>query len=127
MADERSYEGVGVCRACDSTVRSNLFGPRIEGDLCLNCGKPVYELLREPTEVRWHVVAYDSSLADPEDRVWTVSPDPRETGWETDCGCEGYGLTKADAELLANAANEIDRLREIEEAYENAKSAAYDC
>lgn len=33
--------------------------------------------------------------------IWTLSQDLNECGWETDCGCPGYGLTKADAELIA--------------------------
>jgi hypothetical protein len=41
-----------------------------------------------------------------------LSRDPNTTGWNTDSGHPGYGLTKADAEELANAANEIERLRE---------------
>lgn len=62
---------------------------------------------------KWHVVV-DKYCTDPEpeDHVWTVSRDPNETGWTTDSGCNGYGLPKADAEELANSANEIERLRE---------------
>jgi hypothetical protein len=33
--------------------------------------------------------------------IWTLSQDPLVCGWETDAGCSGYGLTKADAELIA--------------------------
>jgi hypothetical protein len=40
-----------------------------------------------------YVVAYQSD-DDPLDTVWTVSDDPEACGWETDGGCEGYGLTK---------------------------------
>ena len=61
----------------------------------------------------WYVVVNEHCCdPQPHERVWTVSRDPDETGWETDCGYNGYGLTKADAEELANAANEIERLRE---------------
>jgi hypothetical protein len=43
-----------------------------------------------------------------EEEVWTVS---RSTtpGWDTDSGCGGYGLTKAEAQFLADAANEKEK------------------
>lgn len=37
--------------------------------------------------------------------IWTVSRSPTETGWNTDSGYGGYGLTLADAQFLADAAN----------------------
>ena len=43
--------------------------------------------------------------------VWTVSTDQKQTGWCTDSGCPGYGLTRADAEFLAHAANEAERFQ----------------
>jgi len=57
---------------------------------------------------RWYVVrdedcSYD--IDDPKPEVWTLSLDPKEPGWDTDSGYPGYGLTKALAEELANAAN----------------------
>jgi hypothetical protein len=56
---------------------------------------------------RWYAVCEDYLTEVRRDKkVWTVSRDPLETGWETDGGCDGYGLTKADAEFLAAAANE---------------------
>jgi hypothetical protein len=56
----------------------------------------------------WFVVA-DEYCGDPspEELVWTVSKNPKITGWNTDSGYPGYGLTKADAEELAFAANLI--------------------
>ena len=68
---------------------------------------------------KWHVVC-DFETRDPwkeeepphaDDPIWTISRDPKETGWENDSDCTGYGLKKADAEELANAANERDALR----------------
>ena len=61
---------------------------------------------------KWYVVI-DKNCTDPhpEEHVWTVSRDPDETGWCTDSGFQGYGLQMADAEELANAANDIERLR----------------
>ena len=57
----------------------------------------------------WYVVIdRDASYTGPDDRVWTVSKDPNKPGWETDCGYQGYGLTKADAEFLVSAANILD-------------------
>jgi hypothetical protein len=54
----------------------------------------------------WYVVAdKDSSDMDKERTIWTLSQNPTETGWATDMGCTGYGLTHAKAEALAKAAN----------------------
>ena len=62
---------------------------------------------------KWYVTIdkHSSHIAEPDECVWTISRDPGCTGWNTDSGHFGYGLTKADAEELANAANEIERLR----------------
>ena len=65
------------------------------------------------TKVRWHVVA-DYDDADPMDYVWTVSMDPKREGWRTDGGHCGYGLTRADAEELASAANYVAGLKPSE-------------
>lgn len=61
---------------------------------------------------RWYVVC--SALAtspEPEDRIWTLSHDPKHTGWNTDHGTPGYGLTKTQAQELADAANEQEEGR----------------
>lgn len=65
---------------------------------------------------KWYVTIdkQSSYIDDLGECVWTVSRDPNATGWCTDSGHPGYGLTRADAEELANAANEIDRLRAAE-------------
>ncbi len=61
---------------------------------------------------KWYVVcdryARDLDEDDPPEgrRIWTLSRDPNVPGWNTDSGCSGYGLLKADAEWLAAAANE---------------------
>ena len=61
---------------------------------------------------KWYVTVNKNSdhADDPDVRVWTVSRDPDDTGWETDGGFPGYGLTKHDAEELANAANRVEKL-----------------
>jgi len=64
----------------------------------------------------WYVVngrCWDADdIRDPFDTNWTVSTNPTEPGWNTDGGHPGYGLTRADAEFLAAAANEkIERER----------------
>lgn len=52
-----------------------------------------------------HVVSeHWSDPQDPEETTWTVSQD-QNCGWSTDCGCPGYGLTKADAQLIADRWN----------------------
>lgn len=62
--------------------------------------------------IKWYVTIdkHSNHIDDPEARAWTVSRDPDETGWETDSGFVGYGLTKHDAEELANAANRVEKL-----------------
>ena len=57
----------------------------------------------------------DGLTTDPDDHdyeAWTVSRDPKETGWTTDSGCSGYGLLKEEAEFLALAANEHELLKQ---------------
>jgi hypothetical protein len=63
----------------------------------------------------WYVVhplvgceneAWAAGAFDPTKRNWTVSRDPNEAGWTTDDGVDGYGLSKKDAQFLADAANE---------------------
>lgn len=61
---------------------------------------------------KWYAVYARSGDPDPDTDIWTVSKDPTECGWETDCGQPGYGLSRTDAEFLAAAANEkIERER----------------
>ena len=60
------------------------------------------------TGLEWYVVrdpscSYD--IDDPDEQVWTLSRNPSRTGWNTDSGYNGYGLTYADARMLADAAN----------------------
>ena len=63
---------------------------------------------------KWYVVVDENcSYPEPHEHVWTVSRDPNETGWNTDSGFNGYGLTKADAaEAAMVLAEENKRLRE---------------
>ena len=66
---------------------------------------------------KWYVtVDKYCSYPDENSAVWTLSRDPDDTGWETDSGCSGYGMMKADAEELANAA---DRIEQLEAALRN--------
>ena len=55
---------------------------------------------------RWYVVCSEYAV-DPQkrERIWTVSRKKNVEGWETDAGCPRYGLTYAQAEELAAAAN----------------------
>lgn len=65
----------------------------------------------------WYVVCH--RLAEdpqPDDEIWTLSRDPDQPGWNTDCGFPGYGLTKADAQELAEAANAFAIMLERTEA-----------
>lgn len=69
--------------------------------------------MREPTiQPVWHVVCSRDAEdgQDPDECIWTVSRDPKMDGWNTDSGCFGYGLTKADAEELAAGANLVASL-----------------
>jgi hypothetical protein len=57
----------------------------------------------------WFVVADPDAdveaKADPHARIWTLSQEPDQPGWNTDCGHEGYGMRRDDAEFLAECAN----------------------
>ena len=61
---------------------------------------------------RVYVVCSDMA-SDPNAKIWTLSEDSAKEGWETDSGCDGYGLTKAQAEYYAKCINE-----KLEEAAE---------
>ncbi len=57
---------------------------------------------------RWYVVresSCSSDIDDEDEKVWTLSHDPNEPGWNTDSGYGGYGLTYKLARELADAAN----------------------
>lgn len=41
-------------------------------------------------------------------RNWTLSRDPEATGWSTDGGYDGYGMTRALAQFFADAANRAE-------------------
>jgi hypothetical protein len=57
---------------------------------------------------RVYVVCYEmEDDSDPKAKIWTLSEDPNNTGWETDSGCEGYGLTKEQAEYYAKCINGV--------------------
>lgn len=59
----------------------------------------------------WHVVC-DPNATNPKpgDPIWTVSRDPKRTGWETDSGYWGYGLTLNEAMVLASSANTCEAI-----------------
>lgn len=44
---------------------------------------------------------------------WTVSKNPTEAGWETDSGCNRYGLLYSDAVFLCDAANRLEAERAL--------------
>jgi hypothetical protein len=56
------------------------------------------------------VCDHNTSFDEGEERdyanIWTVSCFPDRTGWNTDSGHDGYGLTRREAQFLADAANE---------------------
>jgi len=57
-----------------------------------------------------HLNSYEKGPERDAALIWTLSRDPRVPGWNTDCGCPGYGLTRADADELAHAANAEEML-----------------
>lgn len=80
------------------------------------------------TAPRWYVVRDDMcsyEIDDPEAEVWTLSLDPNETGWCTDSGYGGYGLTKALAEELASAANAAYASKEVPQRGDFAPDLKY--
>ena len=57
----------------------------------------------------WYVVVdknHSGKPPNPKDLIWTVSVHRDECGWNTDSGCDGYGMPKKVAQFLADAANE---------------------
>lgn len=60
---------------------------------------------KEAAVVFYVVVSKYATDPEADEPIWTISRDPDDPGWETDCGCRGYGLLKADAEFLARCAN----------------------
>jgi hypothetical protein len=59
----------------------------------------------------WYVTVEEAGVstrypANPEDKIWTVSQVPDATGWNNDVNQNGYGMPKAAAQFLADAANE---------------------
>jgi hypothetical protein len=65
----------------------------------------------------WYVVAGADDREEPEECWWTLSQSPISPGWETDSGCPGYGLPKAQAEELVTAANAFGRFEEFYRLY----------
>jgi hypothetical protein len=55
----------------------------------------------------WDDDEYRGDEPEPDEgwEIWTVARGGG-PGWETDCGMDGYGLSKAEARFLADAANE---------------------
>lgn len=75
---------------------------------------PTHAELAEKTDTlneksRWYIVCNEDCSYEGDERndlrVWTLSRTPEKEGWCTDSGQPGYGLTKAEAKELANAAN----------------------
>lgn len=50
--------------------------------------------------------------AERDERIWTVSPQAGKAGWSTDGGTSGYGLTKKEAEYLAECTGIRERGQE---------------
>lgn len=42
--------------------------------------------------------------------VWTISPNPRKPGWDTDGACDGYGLPRDTAHAYADLINAVPEL-----------------
>jgi hypothetical protein len=60
-------------------------------------------------KTKFYVVDFrydEKDVHEDHEKVFTVSNDPNEPGWDTDGGYDGYGLTKAQAQFLVDAANE---------------------
>ena len=99
--DAKTINGV-PCPTCTA------IGPALPADLPAFLTKDTQD--RADDNQVWYVVngrCWDADdIPDPLDTNWTVSTNPTEPGWNTDDGYPGYGLTRADAEFLAAAANE---------------------
>lgn len=75
----------------------------------------------------WYAVRDDFDReADPTRQIWTVGKNPKRVAWDTDSGCDGYGLTKAEAEFLAQAANEKEARDGVEGPWKPKRDRFYD-
>lgn len=79
------------------------------------------------SEQQWFVVSYwdtchnsDQEPPGSDESIWTLSEDPKETGWTNDCDQNSYGLTKDKADFFAKAANSyfphLELIKELAEA-----------
>lgn len=75
----------------------------------------------------WYAVRddFESQTAD-ERQIWTVSKNPKLCGWCTDSGCDGYGLTRAEAEFFAMAANEKEARDSVEGPWEPSRDRVHE-
>jgi hypothetical protein len=62
----------------------------------------------------WYVTCSPHAESPDDYNVWTLSQDPNETGWETDCGQDSYGLPKATATMLAAYANSAEAWNKLQ-------------
>lgn len=63
---------------------------------------------------KWFVVCHpDASDPTPEAKIWTISRNPAEPGWETDGGHPGYGLTKTEAKEILESIDDNERLFDL--------------
>jgi hypothetical protein len=74
------------------------------------------------SESKFFVVCYADTVENysrpsDDDDVFTISKDPKKTGWNNDDDCPGYGLTKQDALELANSANDCNRYKSLAEKH----------
>lgn len=81
------------------------------------------------SEQQWFVVSYwdtchnsDQEPPGSDESIWTLSEDPKETGWTNDCDQNSYGLTKDKADFFAKAANSyfphLELIKELTEKVE---------
>lgn len=63
---------------------------------------------------KWHIhqdYAYeDKSDIDDNCDSWTITTNPKFSGWRTDTGYEGYGLPKELAQWICNQLNKSDEI-----------------
>lgn len=80
--------------------------------------------MRKHTPGPWYATNVDypdlGTMQDDEAGTWTVSTTPDQAGWRHDGGFPGYGVSEANARLMACAPDLLEAL----EAYLGAQNAA---
>lgn len=78
------------------------------------------------SEQKWYATRDELAGVDAEE-VWTIGQKKNETNWETDSGCDGYGMTREAAERAVARYNALAGIEDPAAALESALQLASMC